>query len=108
MAYCRAHSEQAAQVLIDIMLDSAEKGSTRVAAAKAIQDRAYGTPTQSLQISADPVKAIDLSSLSIDELRTYHELTSKIRPPDEVVDPDDMPEEKDLKNVTSLAIVPPQ
>ena len=104
--YARAHSEQMVQVLVDIALGG-DKDSTRVSAAVAVLNRAYGTPTQSLQVTGDAPKSFDMSSLTNDQMRELHSILSIIKPADEVVQPDDMPPEKDLKNVTQLTVVPP-
>lgn len=106
--YARAHTEDAIAVLADLMF-SADKDSTRVAAAVAMLNRGWGTPPQSLVVQGGEVpKNFNFDALTADQLRELHRLQTLIRQDDEVVKESDMPDESTLKNVTSLAVVPPQ
>lgn len=48
---CRVYSLRAVEVLISVMEDAEEAGSTRIAAANALLDRAHGKPKQMTEIS---------------------------------------------------------
>lgn len=108
VSYARAHTEEAIAVLVDVMRDPAAKETSRVAAACAILNRGWGTPPQSIQVVGEAPKSVALGNLTTDELQQLHTLVSKVREADEVVEPQDMPDEKDLKNVTALVPVEKQ
>ena len=54
----RQHAESALQALIDIFNDVNEKGSTRVAAAEHVLNRACGRPEQALSLEGPSGEAI--------------------------------------------------
>ena len=76
--YARAHTEEMLLVLVDIARNG-QKEAARASAAIAVLNRAWGTPAQSVEISAPKEKEFDLSTLSPDELRDYHRLQLKIQ-----------------------------
>ncbi len=49
----RKHAEDALRALISIFMNPNEKGSTRVAAAQIVLDRACGKPEQALQLQGN-------------------------------------------------------
>jgi hypothetical protein len=99
--YARAHTKTAIQVLVDLMM-GAEKEATRLGAAVAILNRGWGTPPQSLVVQGEIQKEFDMSNMSEEELRTFHTLLGKVVPAADVVSEDEMPNEKTMKNVTTL------
>lgn len=102
VAYARAHTEAAILVLVD-MMHNADKDATKVAAANAILNRAWGTPMQSLNVTGERPKEFDMSNMTPEELRTFHELLSKINTEAEVVrDGDKEADDSKMKNVTPI------
>lgn len=75
--FARAHTEEMVMILVDIAR-SGEKEAARASAAIAVLNRAWGTPTQSVEITPNKEKEFDLSALTPDELKDYHKLLGKI------------------------------
>ena len=71
----RDHTEHALQCLIDIMQDSETPAAARVSAANHILDRGWGRAPQSVSID-EPEQALDLSSLSDEQLAVLQSLKS--------------------------------
>ncbi len=87
-------------VLADLMR-TGEKEQVRMASAIAILNRAYGTPPQSVLFQGEVTKEFDMTKLSAEELRNFHDLLGKVveAPSVEVMPITDLAE-RPMKNVT--------
>ena len=98
-------------ILVDIAR-SGEKDAARASAAIAILNRGWGTPAQSMEISAPKEKEFDLSSLTPEELKDYHHLQLKIQQAqgaEYVEEGEIVPEKEDIKQaIVHVSIPRPQ
>jgi hypothetical protein len=109
--FARAHTEEMVMILVDIAR-SGEKDAARASAAIAILNRGWGTPAQSMEISAPKEKEFDLSSLTPEELKDYHHLQLKIQQAqgaEYVEEGEIVPEKEDIKQaIVHVSIPRPQ
>ncbi len=109
--YARCHTEEMVMILVDIAR-SGEKDAARASAAIAILNRGWGTPAQSMEISAPKEKEFDLSSLTPEELKDYHHLQLKIQQAqgvEYVEEGEIVPEKEDIKQaIVHVSIPRPQ
>lgn len=53
LSLCHAYTPEGVRVLAAVMRDEGQPGATRVAAATALMDRAYGKPKQTTKVEGD-------------------------------------------------------